>query len=327
MLLNLLLAALPLTHALPRELLPNTTFADPSITYDPQTSAWYAFATASESTNVQAATAPSPQGPWTYLPNTDLLPNPGNWTNPTTPEVWAPAVHHLPTTDTFILYYSASLPPPHTTFHCLGAATAPNITGPFVPLPTPFACPLDKGGAIDAAGYRDEADGSAWVLYKVDGSSKGPGGPCGNGVKEKRAPTPIVLQRVDERDGVTKIGEAVTVLERGPEEEEGPLVEAPSLVHLRGVEGTGEGRFVLFYSSHCFNTDEYDVRYAVAENVKGPYVKGGQLLGTGDFGLERPGGATGLEGGGGLVFHAGCEAGRCMYEADYVVEEGVVRIV
>jgi hypothetical protein len=87
------------------------------------------------------------------------------------------------------------------------------------------------------------------------------------------------------------------------------------------------GRFVLFYSSHCFNADGYDVRYAVAERVEGPYVKRGRLLGTGDFGLVRPGGATAVEGGGVLVFHAECEAGRCMYETEYVVEDGVVRIV
>jgi hypothetical protein len=317
---NLLLLTLPLTHALPRLTLPNTSFPDPSITYDPQTAAWYAFATNSPSTNVQAATAPFPHGPWTFLPNTDLLPDPGPWTHPSSPSLWAPSVHHLPATGSFVLYYSAALPAPHETRHCIGAATAPNITGPYTPLPTPFICPVDEGGAIDAAGYRDEADGAAWVLYKVDGSAKGPGGPCGNGIPGERAPTPIVIQKVDGRDGVTKIGEGVVVLERAADGKEGGLVEAPSLVFVGG-------RFVLFYSSHCFNTDGYDVRYAVAERVEGPYVKGGRLLGTGDFGLVRPGGATAVVGGGVLVFHAECEAGRCMYETEYVVEGGAVRIV
>jgi hypothetical protein len=126
---------------------------------------------------------------------------------------------------------------------------------------------------------------------------------------------------VDGRDGVTLVGGAVTVLDRDPEVD-GPLVEAPSLVRVDG------GSFVLFYSSHCFDTPEYDVRYAVAESIRGPYVRMGQLLGSeaGSFGLEAPGGATSVPGGGGLLFHANCPAGRCMYETEYVVEDGVVRI-
>jgi hypothetical protein len=232
-------------------------------------------------------------------------------------------VQYLASTNTFVLYYSAAAlaSPNGGDFHCVGAATSPNVTGPYTPADTPLICPLDEGGAIDAAGYLGEVDGSRWVLYKVDGSAAAPGGPCGNGGPGPGKPTPIRLQRVDGRDGVTLVGGAVTVLDRDPEVD-GPLVEAPSLVRVDG------GSFVLFYSSHCFNTPEYDVRYAVAESIRGPYVRMGQLLGSeaGSFGLEAPGGATSVPGGGGLLFHANCPAGRCMYETEYVVEDGVVRI-
>ncbi|KAK4040948.1 Arabinanase/levansucrase/invertase [Parachaetomium inaequale] len=321
-----LLLLLPLAHAAPRPALDNISFPDPSLTFDPHTRAWYAFATEANTHHVQAATSPTVHGPWSFLPSVDLLPSPGAWVNSTSPRVWAPDVQYLSETNSFVLYYSALSA--HSRFHCVGAATSPNITGPFTPLSKPLICPIAEGGAIDAAGYVDEADGSRWIVYKVDGSALGPGGPCGNG-EPPGEPTPLRLQRVDVGDGVTLVGEAVTILDRDPEVD-GPLVEAPSLVRLRdgdAVRALGGG-FVLFYSSHCFNSAEYDVKYAVAEGIDGPYERRGQLLGreAGSFGLERPGGATGVPGGGGLVLHAECEAGRCMYEADYVVEDGEIRI-
>ncbi|SPQ17702.1 eb73cdf7-c27d-414d-aa07-1a101b714155 [Thermothielavioides terrestris] len=313
LLLLSLVSLLPLSQAAPQATLGNLDFPDPSITYDPQTRAWYAFATQGNGHHVQAAKAASPSGPWTYLSNTDLLPTPPSWASTPDPAIWAPDVHYLRATDSFVLYFAALQPAAAGGRHCVGAATARNITGPFAPLATPLACPVAEGGAIDPAGFEDDADGSRWVLYKVDGNAAGPGGPCGNGDAPGR-PTPIRLQRVDSRDGVTVVGEPVTLLDRDAAED-GPLVEAPSLVKL------GPGRFALCYSSHCFNTADYDVRYATAESIQGPYTRRGQLIGkqAGAFGLVAPGGATGIAGGGGLVFHANCPAGRCMYETEYAV--------
>ncbi|KAK4151635.1 glycosyl hydrolase [Chaetomidium leptoderma] len=199
--------------------------------------AWYAFATEGNKHHVQAATSCSPNNsPWTFLPQTDLLPRPGQWVNATSPLIRAPDVQYLAETDSSVLYYSGLRA--DSKYHCVGAATAPNITGPYTPFHNPLFCPLAEGGAIDAAGYRDEGDGSRWVVYKVDGSAKGPGGPpCGNG-EAPGEPTPLRLQRVEERDGVTLVGEPVTVLDRDPAVD-GPLVEAPSLVRSRGVGGDG----------------------------------------------------------------------------------------
>jgi hypothetical protein len=321
LLLLLLLTSTKHAHARPHETLGNhLDFADPSITYEPHSSTWYAFATEANNKYVQAATAPCPAGPWTYLSSTDLLPVLGSWVDKTTPRIWAPDVQYLPATDSFVLYYSGLVA--GSSYHCVGAATAENITGPYIPGDEPLICPLDEGGAIDAAGFRDGSDGSRWVVYKVDGSAKGPGGPCGNG-DPPGWPTPLRLQRVDAADGVTLIGEATTILDRDPELD-GPLVEAPSLVRA----GPGGGGFVLFYSSHCFNSPDYDVKYATAERIQGPYTRKGQLIGkeAGDFGLEAPGGATGVMGGLGMVFHANCPAGRCMYETEYVFEGGEIKI-
>jgi len=67
-------------------------FPDPSITFDPQTSHWFTFATHSNEKNVQAATSPTLHGKWSLLTDFDLLPVPGQWVNPTQPDIWAPDV-------------------------------------------------------------------------------------------------------------------------------------------------------------------------------------------------------------------------------------------
>lgn len=250
------------TAAKPRLALPNVDFADPSITYNPQDSSWYAFGTQHNKTHVQVARLKSNSlhtGIWHLLPSTDLLPDPGPWTNASSPQVWAPDVQYLSSTDSYVLYYSAKVALPHhrgqpynasKERHCIGAATSKHsITGPYIPLSTPLICPgPDAGGAIDASGYRDEADESRWVLYKIDGGGKTPSGPpgkeheeyeeeqgglCGNGDGDendadgakKGKPTPLRIQRVDERDGLTKIGEDIKILDRDGGKD-GPLVEA-----------------------------------------------------------------------------------------------------
>jgi hypothetical protein len=72
-----------------------------------------------------------------------------------------------------------------------------------------------------------------------------------------------MLQEV-EADGVTPIGKPVQILDR--DDSDGPLVEALDIVR------TAEGVYILFHSSHCFTSPQYDVRYATATNVMGPYT-------------------------------------------------------
>ena len=67
-------------------------------------------------------------------------------------------------------------------------------------------------------------------MYKVDGSSLGGGGPCGNANGEYS--TPIMLQEM-EADGVTPTGNPVQILDRGPYD--GPLIEAPALILHNGT--------------------------------------------------------------------------------------------
>lgn len=101
---------------------------------------------------------------------------------------------------------------------------------------------------------------------------------------------------------------------------DGPLIEAPNLIYANGT-------YVLFFSSNCYSTTLYDVSYATASSVTGPYTKStSPLLVTGDYDLTAPGGATSIVGGGEMVFHANCDEGRCMFETSFEVSDGVVTI-
>lgn len=285
----------------------NLDFPDPAITEGPDK--WYAFATAGNGKRIQYATAPDPSGPWTYV-NRDLLPSPGSWTNGV--DVWAPDVRKVDD-GSYVMYYTAALKT-NATIHCLGVATADNIAGPYTVDNDYWHCDEDKGGSIDSSGFVDK-DGTRYVTWKVDGNSFGNGGECDNTVAPIKA-TPIMLQKV-EGDGVTKVGAPVQILDR--DTTDGPLVEAPNLVI------SNDGKYVLFHSSHCFTSTGYNVLYATATSVAGPYTKSTQpLLETGMFNLTSPGGGTSTVGQNlnTMLFHANCPtdrggSNRCMFVSNF----------
>ena len=76
------------------------------------------------------------------------------------------------------MYYSATTVA-DTSKHCVGAAKASSVTGPYKPVSDqPLICPLDQGGAIYSAVYND--NGERYITWKVDGNAIGHGGACGN---------------------------------------------------------------------------------------------------------------------------------------------------
>jgi beta-xylosidase len=281
-------------------------FPDPSLVQD-SNGTWYAFATSGGGkSGIQVASAPAPEGPWKYL-DIDALPNSGAWT--TGRDNWAPDVRRV-ADGTFVMYYSGAVKDVNK--HCVGVATSRTPVGPYTPQAQAWECDLSIGGAIDPAGFLDTRTGRRYVAYKVDGNSIGHGGACGNTV-EPKVPTPIMLQEVSAADGVTKIGAAVKILDH--QTQDGPLVEAPNIVLTR------EGLYVLFFSAWCYDSPQYNVNYAIARSVEGPYVRGEPLLTTGKFNLTAPGGATSTETGQKMLFHADCpgKRGRCMFEAAWGV--------
>jgi beta-xylosidase len=191
------------------------------------------------------------------------------------------------------MYYADELVgnPAH---HCIGVATSKNILGPYTPNDTPWACPIDQGGAIDADSFQD-VDGKRYVVYKVDGNSIGHGGECMNSVAPI-IPTPILLQAVA-ADGITPIDGPVEVLDR--DVFDGPLIEAPSL-HC-----SPEGIYFLFFSSNCFSGPLYDTSYATAKSIYGPYTKSERpLFITGDGpNMRGPGGSDIVKDGSRVVLH------------------------
>ncbi|WP_165970665.1 family 43 glycosylhydrolase [Actinomadura sp. 6K520] len=252
------------------------SFADPTVIKVAGT--YFAYGTNNADAIMPVATAPSPTGPWRSAPGDGLAHLPAwaaqGWT-------WAPEV--VPPRDgsrTYVLYFTARRK--DSDHQCIGAATASSPAGPFVPSAgEPLVCPLDLGGAIDAASYID-TDGARYLLYKTDG----------------RETAAIHLVSLNP-DGLSLAGEPKRIMGRGAGEP--VLVEAPDLVR-RG------GKYVLFYSSGWYFQPNYQTRYAVASSIEGPYEKATAPLQSTEAyrgGIEGPGSADVLtdETGDYLVFH------------------------
>ena len=276
----------------------STDFPDPCIVK--ANNKWYSFSTATfvnnQTVNIQVAES-NDFITWHIVTNADginynALPTPGAWVEPTAPNTWAPDINQL-SDGTYIMYYAGASIEDNSK-HCVGAATSKTILGPYTALSTPLACPLSQGGAIDIAGFHDAGSGQRYVLYKIDGNSIGHGGECYNTVAPI-VPTPIMLQAVAS-DGVTLQGAPAQILDNAGVQDSG-IVEAPSLIR------TSAGLYVLFFSTGCYSTSAYDVEYAVADEIQGPYTRMGPLLETGDYGLYAPGGMD-VSQDGHVVFHA-----------------------
>jgi len=282
-----------------------SNFPDPSIIQVGQT--WYAFATAGAGHNVQVATSPD-FATWTVLSDANPLTYTGDWATQDG-QVWAPDVSELVRLSisgemsagsdldqddgTFVMYYSAT-PSGFTNYKCIGSAKSSSVLGPYTPQNASFACPTARGGAIDPDGFVDPATWLRYVLYKVDGNNLGSGPACHN-TEGTIYPTPIMLQQVQD-DGVTPVGDSVQLLDRSASD--GPLIEAPTMFR------SDEGYYFLFFSSNCFSTTLYDLSYAIAQNINGPYTKTSlPFLVTGDYNLTAPGSGDVNKQGTKLVFH------------------------
>ncbi|KAB8255344.1 putative arabinan-endo 1,5-alpha-L-arabinase [Aspergillus pseudonomiae] len=294
----------------------DSDFPDPSVIKTDD--GYYAFATSSHGVNTQIAHS-ADFNTWKVLDGQDALPGPfPSWVNGSHPKVWAPDVIQR-NDGTFVIYYSAATSGTNSK-HCVGAATSSSVTGPYSPEQDVLACDKSKGGAIDAAGFKDD-DGTYYVVYKVDGNSLNQG--------SEYHPTPIMLQKL-KSDAVTPDGDAVQLIDR--DDADGPLVEAPSLVK-------SGGQYYLSFSSNWYNTLKYDVSYAVASTVTGPYTKASApdapLLVSGDSSdggpLGGPGGSDFRQDGGAIVFHAfnngqNMTKGRGMWAANVKIGGGKISV-
>lgn len=127
-------------------------------------------------------------------------------------------------------------------------------------------------------------------------------------------------------NGTTASGAAITILDRT--DIDGPLVEAPNIIR------SDEGIYFLFFSSGCTRAPTYDLKYAWAHNVTGPYTRASKpLLQTGDWELLAPG-SVGIHrnenGAFNMAFHARVitEFGRvrAMFTSHLVLKDTVAKL-
>ncbi|EZP28032.1 Glycosyl hydrolase, family 43 [Microbacterium oleivorans] len=251
-------------------------FPDPDIV---STDAGYtAFATGSHGLNIRVATSPDLAN-WT-VDRRDALPTLPAWASPG--RTWAPEV--APLGEGFVMYVTAE----HTASgrQCVGVATSASLDDPFTPASDePLVCPVDAGGAIDAATFDDE-DGGRYLLWKTDGNC------CALDTRLMIAPL--------SGDGLSLQSEPVELLTQD-QPWEGALVEAPTLV-------ARDGGYALLYSANDYGGDSYAVGVAWAPTLTGPYTKQSEpfLSTTGSDGAFRgPGGqdVVATPNGDVLVFH------------------------
>ncbi|KAI0888738.1 glycoside hydrolase family 43 protein [Annulohypoxylon maeteangense] len=262
-------------------------FPDPSIIWGD--GSWKAYATSSNGKVIPVATS-SDTLSWT-LSSTDALPNPGSWVDPNDKGIWAPDVQKNDA-GTYVMYYTAHQ---NGGSHCIGVATSTTAIGPFTPQSNPLICDTSGGGVIDASGYDDGTD--RWILWKVDGNSLGGATTCQGGTPSgSYKSTPIKIQKMA-RDAITLQGSAKTILDNEGASNNG-VVEAPALYKI------GNGNYVLFYSAHCYSSDDYDVEYAFSSTIDGSYTNRGILIRTVDNkSVYGPGGLDIDPNGKNVVFH------------------------
>ena len=122
-------------------------FPDPCLVQS-QSGTWYAFSTQSEKINIQLASSED-FVKWKLHEGYDALPVLPSWALPhPKAEVWSPDVNRVPSGNGWVMYFAAR----HKHYpkkHCIGAATSPNVSGPYTPLEHTLVCDLKRGGNID----------------------------------------------------------------------------------------------------------------------------------------------------------------------------------
>ncbi|KAI1848713.1 hypothetical protein JX266_005572 [Neoarthrinium moseri] len=262
-------------------------FPDPALIWGD--GSWKAYGTSSNGKKVPVATSNDALS-WTLTGN-DALPNVGSWVDSGDTAIWAPDVQKNDA-GTYVMYYTA-----HQSggTHCIGVATSSTAIGPFTPQANPLICDTAGGGAIDASGYDDGVN--RWITWKVDGNNLGGATTCQGGTPSGAyKSTPIKIQRMA-RDALTLLDSPKVILDNEGAANDG-VVEAPALYKVQ------DGLFVLFYSAHCYASDDYDIEYAFSSTIDGQYTDRGILLRTVDNkGVYGPGGLDIDPNGKNVLFH------------------------
>jgi Glycosyl hydrolases family 43 len=231
-----------------------TNFPDPCLAQS-NSGVWYAFSTQDQGINIQLASSEDFTA-WHLHEGYDALPTLPPWALPHPKAyVWAPDVNRLPSGDGWVMYFAAKHRY-HPKKHCIGAATSPNITGPYTPLEDTMVCDMQRGGNIDPNLFYDPANGLYYLVYRVDGNTIGHGGACGNTLSPI-APTPLYLQQMSPSDLVAPIGDPVFLinnLEYDGFRYDGPNTERPSIAYRNET-------YYVLYNAQCYAQLTYRIDY------------------------------------------------------------------
>ena len=109
-------------------------------------------------------------------------------------------------------------------------------------------------------------------------------------------PTPIMIQQM-QRDAITLVGSPSKILDHVGANNDG-IVEAPALYKI------SDGNYVLFYSAHCFDDDNYDIEAAFSSTINGAYTDRVIVMNTANpYEIYGPGGLDIDPNGVTVVFH------------------------
>eukprot|EP00891_Asterochloris_glomerata_P006014 jgi/Astpho2/6014/Aster-03971 len=230
-------------------------FADPGCFYFPEADpSYWCYSTNSHRKNIQVAYSSDLSNFTVQV--TDGLPVLPSWAG--RGKTWAPEVAYLQ--GQYVMYFSARNPSLVNGSSCIGVATASTPAGPFNSSSSEaLTCNEAMGGMIDPSPFVD-TDGSVYLLYKNDGLTIIP-------------PFPISLWVAPlTPDGLSFEPNTRPAAILQPQYSfQGAVIEAPQL-HRCGQA------YCLFYSSNCYRTTSYNIGFAVARNITGPYTSSQQPL-------------------------------------------------
>ncbi|KAI1370129.1 glycoside hydrolase family 43 protein [Hypoxylon crocopeplum] len=222
------------------------SFPDPALLIDGNV--WWAYATSSGNTGHVPLAMSNDGNEWTWTEQ-DSMPDVGPWVDPSDKGIWAPSVFKNDN-GKYVMYFSGKRTGAR---RCAGVATADYAQGPFNVTDKPFVCDDAGGGVIDPFQFDDGE--YRWIIWKVDGNALGGKTTCtGSPSSGEYKPTPIRIQKVS-RDGMTLQGSPKTILNHNGDADDG-LIEGPAMWKRK------PGSYVLFFSTHCYNSDQYDIQYA-----------------------------------------------------------------
>ena len=262
-------------------------FADPHVVR--AGSRWYAFATGVVGeTNIQVARS-SDLVRWETLG--EALPDRPPWQPLEMGLTWAPEV--LAVGDRWVMHYTAR--DDASGLQCLTTAVAEAPGGPYVDdSRAPLVCQQDQGGSIDSHPFQD-VDGRRWLFWKNDGNARG-------------VDSRIWVQELG-ADGRSLLGDPVDTGLRQSAPWHGALVEAPTVLRT-------EAGYLMLYSANNYDTADYAMGWASAEQVTGPYTdRSPEPWVTGRGAAAGPGGqsvVTAANGRQWLAYHA-WDPGRVGY--------------